>query len=196
MRSASTIRPGISVNYSNVKQCFGLWLPSPTNTQVSNLSAPSELSHTMGSFVTGDQIKEARSLNASWTSLCLQLIKPPKQQSRACSILNCALQPSQTEGKDNSGFLYHRVRPSQNSCANKSNWLLAKGNTESQEEMLMSLAHRIARCCKESNNYRKQLAKLIIKNNTQLLSMINFVYGNTFKMRIQLKTFKPNYRPN
>jgi len=36
MRSVSMIRLDISVNYSNVKQCFGLWLPSPTNTQVRN----------------------------------------------------------------------------------------------------------------------------------------------------------------
>ena len=36
------------------------------------------------------------------------------------TIPNFAPQPSQTDGRDNSGFFYRRVRPSLNSCADKS----------------------------------------------------------------------------
>ena len=38
LRSASMIRPDISVNHSNVKQCLGLRLPNPTSTWVTNQS--------------------------------------------------------------------------------------------------------------------------------------------------------------
>ena len=33
---ATTIRPGISVNHSDIKQCLSLWLPHPTHTQITN----------------------------------------------------------------------------------------------------------------------------------------------------------------
>ena len=62
--------------------------------------------------------QQARSPKAS-PSLCLQLTRLQKQQSRECSILNCAPQPSQTEGRGDSGFLYRTVRPSLKCCADK-----------------------------------------------------------------------------
>ena len=74
--SVNTIRPGVSMceyyktacvsistMHSDVKQCLGLWLPNSTNTQVSNQTS-AEPSHTIGSFMTSDQTKDARSPKA------------------------------------------------------------------------------------------------------------------------------------
>ena len=105
MWTASTIGPGISINYSNVKQSLGLWLPDPPGTQVSDQSVSANRS-IMHNWLLNNRCRNQRS---KFTKSIPNLLVPtsdqaPKATIKGCSILNGAPQPSHTEGKDNSGF--------------------------------------------------------------------------------------------
>ena len=78
------------------------------------------------------------------------MTKPPTRQSKACSTLKVAPQPSQTGGRFNSGFLYRKARAPRNSWLAKLKWWHSRGNTESQAE-LEFLALNIARCYLHNN---------------------------------------------
>ena len=80
MGSASMIRPALvstTLMSNNSLVCGSQTLP--THKSSFKLSAPAEPSHTIGSFITGDQTKEARSPKAYQTLLSLWQTNPYDQ---------------------------------------------------------------------------------------------------------------------
>ena len=91
-----------SVSTTLISKMPSHWDCQSPRISKSATSAPcssSPASFTTGSHLTGFHTREAKSPTASRTLLCLQVTRPPYQQSRAWSTVKVAPQPSHVPGR-------------------------------------------------------------------------------------------------